>query len=108
MFFASSAGRLFALNETGLVWQARRNAEGVEGQAEERGGKAGTYALGILLCGRPPNTTEFASKLIALLAAVLFSGLGDEWVMEDIDSLPPYGTPLKTDRAEYEELRLKK
>ncbi|KAI0570748.1 hypothetical protein PtrCC142_010824 [Pyrenophora tritici-repentis] len=53
-----------------------------------------------------PNTKEFASKVIALLAAVLCSGLGDEWVMEDIDSLPPYGTLLKTDRAEYEELRL--
>jgi hypothetical protein len=55
-----------------------------------------------------PNTKEFASKVIALLAAALCSGLGDEWVMEDIDSIPPYGTPLKTDRAEYEELRLKK
>jgi len=55
-----------------------------------------------------PNTKEFASKMIALLVAVLCSGLGDEWVIEDIDSLPPYGTPLKSDRAEYEELRLKK
>jgi hypothetical protein len=40
--------------------------------------------------------------MIALLVAVLCSGLGDEWVMENIDSLPPYGIPLKSDRAEYE------
>jgi hypothetical protein len=55
-----------------------------------------------------PNTREFASKMVALLVAVLCSGLGDEWVMKDIDSLPPYGTPLQSDRAEYEELKLKK
>jgi hypothetical protein len=55
-----------------------------------------------------PNTKEFAFWMIALLVAVLCNGLGDEWVMENIDSPPPYGTPLKLDRAEYEKLRLKK
>ncbi|KAF1920094.1 hypothetical protein BDU57DRAFT_543870 [Ampelomyces quisqualis] len=55
-----------------------------------------------------PNTKEFASKMIALLVAVLCKGLGDEWVIENVDSLPPYGSPLKSDRAEYEDLRLKR
>lgn len=55
-----------------------------------------------------PNTKEFASKMIALLVAVLCSGLGDEWVLEDVDSLAPCGIPLKSERAAYEELRLKK
>ncbi|KAE8829706.1 hypothetical protein HRS9122_09521 [Pyrenophora teres f. teres] len=54
------------------------------------------------------NTKEFASKMIALLVAVLCNGLGDEWILEDSDSIPPYGIPLSSERGEYEELSLKK
>jgi hypothetical protein len=55
-----------------------------------------------------PNTKEFASKMIALLVAVLCDGLGDQLELEDPDSLPFTGTPLDSDRAAYEGLELKR
>jgi hypothetical protein len=54
------------------------------------------------------STREFASKMIALLVAVLRDGLGDDWELEESGSLPSTGTPLGSDRADYKELRLKR
>jgi hypothetical protein len=54
------------------------------------------------------DTREFASKMIALLVAVLRDGFGDKWELEDHGSLPPTGTPLRLGRADYEDLRLKR
>jgi len=54
------------------------------------------------------STREFASKMIALLVAVLCHGLGDVWELEDAEVLPPIGTPLESDRSAYEKLMLKR
>ncbi|KAF1833953.1 hypothetical protein BDW02DRAFT_569485 [Decorospora gaudefroyi] len=55
-----------------------------------------------------PKTKEFASKMIALLVAVLCHGLGNNWELEDPTILPPTGMPLGSDRGEYEKLMLKR
>jgi hypothetical protein len=47
-------------------------------------------------------------KMIALLVAVLCEKLGNEWELENDESLPKQGTPLGTDREAYEDLKLKK
>jgi hypothetical protein len=54
------------------------------------------------------ETKEFGMKMIALLVAVLCEKLGDEWELENDESLPKQGTPLDTDREAYEDLKLKK
>lgn len=54
------------------------------------------------------ETREFGMKMIALLVAVLCEKLGNEWVLENDDSLPKQGTPLSTDREAYEDLTLMK
>ncbi|KAI1679456.1 hypothetical protein KJE20_11638 [Pyrenophora tritici-repentis] len=55
-----------------------------------------------------PKTKEFASKMIALVVAVLCNGLKDEWELADPTSLPLTGVPLDSDRAAYEGLKLKR
>ncbi|KAI1514782.1 hypothetical protein KJE20_13250 [Pyrenophora tritici-repentis] len=55
-----------------------------------------------------PKTKEFASKMIALVVAVLCNGLKDEWELVDPTSLPLTGVPLDSDRAAYEGLKLKR
>jgi hypothetical protein len=54
------------------------------------------------------ETKEFGMKMIALLVAVLCEKLGNEWELENDESLPKQGTPLGTDREAYEDLKLKK
>ncbi|KAF2034801.1 hypothetical protein EK21DRAFT_56265 [Setomelanomma holmii] len=54
------------------------------------------------------ETKEFGMKMIALLVAVLCEKLGNEWALENDDSLPEQGTPLDTDRKAYEDLKLRK
>jgi hypothetical protein len=49
-------------------------------------------------------TKEFASKMVALLVAVLCVGLGNDWELVDSTSLPEPGTPLSLDREAYEDL----
>jgi hypothetical protein len=54
------------------------------------------------------ETREFGMKMIALLVAVLCEKLGNEWELENDESLPKQGTPLDTDREAYEDLKLNK
>ncbi|KAF2704111.1 hypothetical protein K504DRAFT_335966, partial [Pleomassaria siparia CBS 279.74] len=73
--------------------------------------KAGEEALGFMpfafVCAADRRETRgFGMKLIALLAAVLSDGLGEEWVLRDKRELPDIGVPLNTDREAYEELQL--
>ncbi|KAF1351463.1 hypothetical protein EJ07DRAFT_169016 [Lizonia empirigonia] len=55
-----------------------------------------------------PKTKEFASKMIALVVAVLCNGLKDEWELIDPTSLPLTGVPLDSDGAAYKGLKLKR
>ncbi|KAF2022995.1 hypothetical protein EK21DRAFT_119181 [Setomelanomma holmii] len=54
------------------------------------------------------ETKGFGMKMIALLVAVLCEKLGNEWALENDDSLPEQGTPLDTDHKAYEDLKLRK
>jgi hypothetical protein len=54
------------------------------------------------------ETREFGMNMIALLVAVLCEKLGNEWKLENDESLPKQGTPLDTDREAYEDLKLNK
>ncbi|KNG45995.1 cytochrome p450 [Stemphylium lycopersici] len=55
-----------------------------------------------------PATKEFASKMIALLVGVLCEGLDGGWELEHAASLPEMGVPLDSDRAAYEDLKLRR
>ncbi|KAL1799446.1 hypothetical protein ACET3X_003483 [Alternaria dauci] len=70
--------------------------------------KQGYMPFGYFCAADHSSTKEFASKMIALLVAVLCHGLGDQWELEDPGSLPSTTTPLDSDRAAYEGLRLKR
>ncbi|KAF2621924.1 hypothetical protein BU25DRAFT_435148 [Macroventuria anomochaeta] len=54
------------------------------------------------------ETRAFAMKMIVMLVAVLCGGLGEEWGLKDIGSLPKHGVPLQSDRTAYGNLVLKR
>jgi hypothetical protein len=70
--------------------------------------KVGYMPFALYCASDHANTRDFASKMIALLVAVLCDRLGDDWELEESGSLPPTGTPLGSGRVDYEELRLKR